>query len=337
MVKKAGKWVAYAAFLTAAVLLLLELSYRMYLVDFYRNNLRWLNGNELSPGDQRPVILVVGDSFSADRNSYVAQVRKHFPHFRVINAAIPGTCIRQHNLLINKRLREFKPSVLIYQTYPGNDLFEYRHPLTGKGISLQRKVYWWLSDRLLFTGYVNSQLPQMKKWFAPEVVSAADAKAEAAFSPETYSPRTKMMLRAEPGLLQHSILLQGRRKSDMQTYVQKVQGLIARVPDSVAVFVLCIPDAVQVSAGYQEQFRQLGADLTAGDSLLQAGYPFFLSLEKNLSSGRVQMLNPLPPLQAAAANGPVYYASDPHLNAAGQAVVGEEVVAALRSVLSPPP
>lgn len=337
MGKKVLKSAAYAIFLTVTVVLLLELCYRSYLIDFYRSNLLWLNPSELAPDDHRPVMLILGDSFSADLGSYVAQVRQHFPQYRVINSAIPGTCIRQHKLLINKRLREFHPSVLIYQTYVGNDLFEFRHPLTGKGISVQRKMYWWLSDRLLFLGYVNSRLPQMKHWFAPEVVGTGDAKAEADFSPETYSPRSKMILKAEPGLLQNSILLHSKREKDMVAYVKEVQEMIDAVPDSLAVLVLSMPDAVQVSAVYQDRFRQLGAQITAGDSLLQADYPFFLSLEKNLSSDRVRMVNPLLALQESEANAPVFYASDPHLNAAGQAVVGAVVTASLQSLLSPKP
>src|SRR2546426_7106164 len=51
-------------------LLLLEWVYRAQLVDTYRPELHTFNPGQVSAPDGKPVLLVMGDSFTADRTSY---------------------------------------------------------------------------------------------------------------------------------------------------------------------------------------------------------------------------------------------------------------------------
>ena len=99
-VKKILRWFLYGTYLTGSVVLLLELSYRFYLIDFYRGELKALNPPELLEPKKDPSnILILGDSFTADPKSYVSHLRRALPAQSVINSGVSGTCIRQAALM----------------------------------------------------------------------------------------------------------------------------------------------------------------------------------------------------------------------------------------------
>ncbi len=322
MWKKGIKTLGYILFLIASVTLLLEASYRWYIVDFYRNNLNGLNSTALLEATDRPTVLVIGDSFSADQNSYVQLLRDSLSDYRVINAAIPGTCIRQHELFLRSRIQEFQPALLIYQVYVGNDLLEFRHPTGSAAISPARRVYWWLADRLLVLAYINSRLPQLKHWLANDRPQKSDAKLENDFAPERYSGRTKMLIRAAPDFLEKAILLQQQQLSDMEAYTKSLQAAFQNVPNDCPIYLLLMPHAIQVSRIYQNRFLQMGASIEHSEALLNPFYPFYQYLDKHLPQDQVDIINPLSRLQANEQRFPVYYDNDPHLNPQGQLVVG---------------
>ncbi|MEL7223064.1 MAG: hypothetical protein AAGJ93_17200, partial [Bacteroidota bacterium] len=125
MLRKLLRGILYLLFLLVATILLLEVSYRWNIVDFYGANLRRLNTEELGTKSDLPSVLVIGDSFSADMSSYVGFLRDSLREHRIINAAVPGTGVRQHQRFFKQRIREFQPEMLIYQLYVGNDLLDY--------------------------------------------------------------------------------------------------------------------------------------------------------------------------------------------------------------------
>ena len=331
--RKLVSGLAYLLFLGLASLFLLELSYRYYWVDYYGSNLRALNQTVLSNTEERPNILVVGDSFSADQQGYVSHVRKQFPEYRVVNAAVPGTCVRQHQLLFKARLKEYPPDLVIYQVYVGNDLLEYRHPTTGSGMSWKRKVYWWLSDRIWVLGYINAKLPALRATLAPDQHLSYDAKTDDTFAVAHYSKRTKIIFRAEPHLLENSIELKGDRRGDMQQMTEDINKMLAEVPEEVPIVVLVLPHCVQMGEPYLSRMRQLGAEINLGASGSAGHFPFYDHLKSSLSNERTSVLNCLPWLLETQSTE-LYYPNDPHLTPNGHKVVADSLYAFLRNTIT---
>ena len=329
--KKLGKWLAYLAFLGITVLCLLELSYRYYLFDFYKGNFQGLNPPGLLKADsQKPSILAMGDSFTADPRSYIWHLRDSLPGYRIINAAVPGTTIKQAGLMLPKRLRQAQPDLFIYQIYVGNDLFEFRHPTKGAGISNIRKGYWWLADRFWVLGYINSRLPHIRQAIVQDVPTDYDPKDLMQFDVNKYAVRSKMQFRVEPYMVAHSVLLKGQRKADAQAYVRYLQTLLDESSKECRVLILVVPHCMQLNNTYLNRMQQIGAKVTDPKTLFEVDYPFYHFLDSSLQHPKLALLNALPHLQAADSLAPVYFGSDPHLNPHGQEVLGTILLDAIR-------
>ena len=330
MLRKLLNGILYFFFLVCATILLLEVCYRAYIVDFYGANLRRLNKEELTSKADLPSILVIGDSFSADQQSYVRTLRDSINSHRIINAAVPGTGVRQHRRFFKRRIKEFQPDLLIYQLYVGNDLLDYRHPTGSSKLSWQRKIYWWLADRVLVLGYINAQLPALRHQFSPYKKVAPDAKRVEKFSVSDYSSRTKMLLHAEPTLLEHSILLKKERGADMLGMSQQLEEMLEEVPASTEIRLLIMPHCIQLGAPYLERMLELGAVIETPDEVITAEFPFHTVLRKSLSSERTRVYSALPWLAAADSTAGLYYANDPHLSPIGQQVVAKSLLDSIR-------
>ncbi len=324
-----AKGVGYLALVGMASLLLLELCYRYYLFDFYKNNFRLLNPPALfAPNDQRPAILAMGDSFTADPQSYVRHLRDSLPAYRIFNAGVPGTTVKQAALMVNKRIRQVKPAILIYQIYVGNDLFEFRHPQMASGISPIRQSYWWLADRIWVLGYINSRLPHIRRALTNDLPNDYQAKKEADFDAARYSRRTKLQLLAEPDLVENTAYLTNGRAADFQSYSGYLSQIIDAVPEGCKMYLLVVPHCMQISKSYQQRLQQIGASSTANILLRETNYPFLDSIM--VKSDVDKVLNALPVLRAAEQQQPVYFANDPHLNPFGQKILGGFLINHLR-------
>ncbi|MDB4728528.1 hypothetical protein OAF63_07025 [Saprospiraceae bacterium] len=326
LLKKITRYLLYFAFLFITVLLLLEVTYRNYWVDFYGGNLKGLNATTILNDNKKPTLLIIGDSFTADQNSYVRGLRNAFPNHRIINSAVPGTCARQHALMMRKRVKQFSPDLFIYQTYVGNDLLDWRHPLSSPNISFLRKCYWWLSDRLYVVGYINTKLPHLRQAIFNDIPMDIDPKVLQAFSPEKYSSRSKMLFQAEPNLVENSVLLKNGRQNDLEELAFSIQGMIGELSKECKVLILPIPHAMQLGDPYLKQFQQIGATVNAPTDLIVDEYPFIKYLQSNLITDRIFMVNPLLALREKNITEPVYYNNDPHLNPVGQEIISDVLV-----------
>jgi hypothetical protein len=327
MLRKLRDLIIYLFFLCFSVLLLLEVCYRFYVVDFYKGNLIGLNSEEdLMPIQDRSTVLVLGDSFSADTNSYIKHLRKALPNHRIINSAVPGTSIRQHRLMAKRRIKRFEPEILIYQIYVGNDLLEYRHPTSGGHISFLRKLYWWLADRLLVAGYINAKLPQLKAVFVADPNPGLGAKLSADFAIEKYNRRSLMQFQIEPGLLENTVLLQGERGVDFRAYVREVAALLDDAPADCSIVIMVMPHCAQLGTPYLERMEKLGAVFADQPAFLDVDYPFFYELNRTLAKDGRQFFNALAFLRKNEQGHFFYYDNDPHLNPTGQQRVGEALV-----------
>jgi hypothetical protein len=287
-------------------------------VDFYRTEWNLLNGAvpRVSHGDR--IWLIAGDSFTADPESYVRHVRESLgAGVRVFNAAVPGTGPRQASCFLPDRIRETRPEVLVYQLYVGNDLLDARHPSGGQGVGLGRRVYWWLTDRFQWLGWLNYKAA---RWRAAPATAARVGDGD--FSPERYNAREKLILRAEPTLLAESAGVIGQRGLEMDALAAQVAEILDALPEGARSVVLVVPHAAQVSLQYRQRMEALGAVFPDEEQWLAQGNPFAWHLEKTLAPRGTRVIDALPVLRGAEQRGiPCYFANDPHLTPQGQAVL----------------
>lgn len=322
---RTGVWILSSL---AVTLLLFEAAYRYMIVDFYAAELNGLNAAQ-EPEGKKPALLVMGDSFSATRESYVGVLRDSLPQYRIINSAIPGTGAVQASFLAKKRFNRFQPEVFVYQIYVGNDLFDLRYPANWETISRTRNLYWRFCNDLRSLSYLNYKMGQFSAR-RPDFVPDSLVKVRSSFSVDTYNAREKLYLKAEPWLVENSVMLKEMRGMDFFIYRGLVKKLLERCPDGrCEAYVLVIPHCAQVSKGYLYQSMQLGAVFSNTSEMGMEKYPFYNYLEEFVTAKNIHFVNPLPALQQGELVEPMYYANDPHLSAAGQQVVARVLLDSL--------
>jgi hypothetical protein len=319
-------------------LLVLEWAYRSQLVDMYRPELHTFNPAHMLTPDGKPTLLVMGDSFTAGRTSYPGILQETLQEWRVINAAVSGTGVLQALYMAPNRFAQFRPSIFLYQTYVGNDLFDIRYPTNWHTISVTRNMYWFLANHLRVVGYLNYRLRQVKETLTSRqrhalslVGTAAAAGDTGAFSVEDYDARIKIYMRAEPSLLEDSVLVQGNRLQDYGIFLEKLTQLLSYCQMEVCrAYILVIPHICQVDAAYLAYMSQLGAHFTTPVALRLPEYPFLVRLREHFAAWpHVRVINPLPRLREVHSQQAVYYGNDEHLNPVGQ----QELAALLQKQL----
>ena len=322
-------------------LLVLEWLYRLQLVDTYRPELRTFNPPQVLASNAKPTLLVMGDSFTASRTSYAGILQDTLHEWRIINAAVSGIGVLQALYMAPQRFAQFHPSIFLYQVYVGNDLFDIRYPTNWRTISLERNVYWFLANHFRVVGYLNYRLRQIKEILtsrqghalalAGTAVAASAAGDIGAFSVERYDTRVKVYVRAEPSLIEDSILVQGNRQHDYAIFLEKLAQLLTYCkPEVCRAYILVMPHICQVDAAYITYMSQLGARFTTPTALGLPEYPFLVRLRERFTAWpNVHLVNPLSKLREVHAQQAVYYANDEHLSPAGQ----QEIAALLRQQL----
>jgi hypothetical protein len=335
-------WLALTVLVSLGLaLLVVEWLYRLQLIDTYRPELHTFNPSQVLVAHDQPTLLVMGDSFTAGRMSYAGILQDTLREWRVINAAVTGTGVLQALFMAPSRFAQFHPAIFLYQVYVGNDLFDIRYPLNWRTISPGRNVYWFLANHLRVIGYLNYRLRQLKEtltWrqrhplsLVDTVVAASAPRDTGVFSVEHYDSRVKLYVRAEPTLIEDSILVQGKRQHDYAMFLEGLAQLLTYCkPEVCRAYILVIPHVCQVDAAYITYLNQLGARFTTPAALGLPEYPFLVRLREHLTAWpNVDIVNPLPRLRQAQAQQAMYDANDEHLSPAGQ----HEIAALLRQQL----
>jgi hypothetical protein len=322
-IKKLLKGFISLLIIASLSLLLFEVCYRFQLIDFYQTEFEYLNKSEKRSTDK--TVFILGDSFTASKASYVDQLRNVFPYCDFINTAIPGTGIRQHQLLLEKHHGE-KADVLIYQFYIGNDFLDLNYPINFKTTSTAKIIYKKLSEHLLSLHYLNYQLAYFRN---------NDQKIEqirkSEFSPQLYNSRQKKLFKAAPDYLQNSIQLKGKQKETYRLWKEKFQIIIDEFGSDKPIYLLVIPHVAQLNQEWLDRMKTVGADLDS--TALKLNYPLIKQLKKVFP--QVKVINPLPEFQKQAKAGhELYFQNDPHLNANGQKALGEFIVKQLEKELN---
>jgi hypothetical protein len=323
-------------------LLLLEWVYRAQLVDTYQPELHTFNPEQMVAPAGKPTLMVMGDSFSAGRTSYAGIWQDTLQEWRVINAAVSGTGVLQALYMAPRRFARFHPAIFLYQVYVGNDLFDIRYALNWHSISPGRNIYWFLANHLRVVGYLNYRLRQVKETLTssqPQALSLRAATAATsttdpptAFAVEHYNTRVKIYLRAEPSLLEDSILVQGSRRHDYAIFLEQLAQLLAHCQQEVCqAYILVIPHVCQVDEAYLTYMRQLGAHFTNPAAMRLPEYPFLVGLRARFTSWpQVHIVSPLSMLREVHRQQAVYYTNDEHLNPHGQQTLAAWLAQQLR-------
>lgn len=326
ILKRTLKWTLYASYLAAAVLLLLEVAYRYQIVDFYRTELNTLNdADDLQNENVKPAILAFGDSFTVQHGSWLTQLREELPSFRVINSAITGTSVYEASCMAPGRIKTFKPKVLIYQLYVGNDLLGIRHSLNWKEWSILRNAFWFASDRLRFLSYFNYKLGQMNWSYVREgnTPPVSSDFAGPRFNAAHYRLREKIYAQGDPFLISNSTLLKDLRENDLADMSILLKDIIAELDVDCKIYLVVIPNKAQLNGSYMNEMKEIGFQFHESFEPGQENYPFIEALRQHFQSyENVEIINPLFVLkQHDTPAEKMYYLYDEHLTLAGQRVV----------------
>lgn len=302
-------------------ILVLEVAYRYQWFDFYKAELQNLN-LELNRETDNKKVLICGDSFTADPISYVTLLRDSMNNFDIINAAVPGSCILQHAIYMPDRIKKYKPEIFIYQFYAGNDLFDIRHPYHSNEISMIRKVYWFLSDRLLCLSYLNFRLAGVRYRYYDDAGGNYAPKAIDTFSINSYSKREKFNYKAEPDLLENTLHLKNGRDLDWVRFKSKFRGMIGSLDDSVSKYFLFMPHEAMMTQSLRNKHKSLGAWFTLPAS---KDYPLIKEIQALCKEVNMHLVDYSHPAIDSVSLENLFYANDPHLNSFGQQILGNQI------------
>ncbi|MFN8394963.1 MAG: SGNH/GDSL hydrolase family protein [Bacteroidia bacterium] len=304
--------------------MILEVFYRNQWVDTYSGELKALNPDP-APSHPRKKVLALGDSFTAATNNWVDLLRKRHPDWHFLNSALPGTTVYHANLVLGRRLADFKPDWVVYQVYVGNDLFDLRYPGAWGRVGIFRSLYWSVANRFRSLAWLNYALGKFKRSAAlPDMVP--EKSNEGAFDPKKYSPRDKLYLEAEPRLIVGQVRPEDGRWHDMHDYMEILDELVLRSQAAGAkVMIVVVPHCAQVSEVYADRMADIGAEGMENPVIQELDYPFF-SWVKEMEVKGAKVVNLLPALRELELRGhPAYYLHDTHLSDSGQAVLARVV------------
>jgi hypothetical protein len=340
-----------AAAFTAFSLCALELMYRFQLVDCYAPELKAYNATfESADQSDGRTILVQGDSFTAGSDDYPAKMQAALVDYRVVNAGVSGTGVIQARIIAPRRFKTFKPDIFIYQIYVGNDLRDISYPIDWDGLSFSRNVYWTIAEVFRSIGYLNYRLSQMFPSsqsaqgirFSDVQISGrttnkfkGEPDPDAVFSPEEYTLRDLMYIKASPSLTEGAVLVRDERQKEAYARLLSELDKLIRFcdPEICRAAILLVPHKAQVSAAYADHMEQLGMTFSDREAMQSKDYPFAKGIhdlieERNLN--HVTVLDPMNVLRESEENGRhVYFQNDSHLNQTGNRILAEFLIAKL--------
>jgi hypothetical protein len=332
----------FVGYVSVAALLLFEVVYRYQWFDSYAAEFEALNENENADRSEQEdgeelSILVCGDSFSATPQGWVSELRSLYPEHQFINAAVPGTGIRETLILAPDRIEQFQPDVFIYQVYVGNDLFDIDRPTNWSDISIMRNVFWSMSDVFLSLRLVNYKIGQYSSIVGSD--SIIDVSKDAVgFDPKVYNAREKVYWDAEPSYFEKAIFLHEDVRDEFEELTAGIKALKAQLPEGCQMYVLVIPHAAQLDEKHFNRTAQVFSGFPLYNDTLSRWtqdieWPFQSELRTRLQAeNTAKVVDALSLLRYSQSenSGPYYYANDPHLTLEGQRVVAYAVGRQLR-------
>lgn len=328
--KKKFKKIAYIFYLITVVIILFEISYRYQIIDFYKPELKEYNSKNYNKNNNS--ILVFGDSFSANNQSYVKTLQDSLPNISFINNAVSGTGIIEANLIAKKRVKK-APKALIYQIYVGNDLMDIRKKSNASNYPFWKKVYYSISNNLISFRFLNYRLSQFKtiRDFRSklDIPNPNYIKNDTIFSIDKYSDYEKQTLNGDQKLLKNSILVEGDRIKDFNKMLKKIETLleICKVGDSIPVYLVVVPHCSQINSHYKNKYEKMGLSISQDSKYTISNYPFIKGLKKKFSNKNIKIINLLPALRSNdRENNRQYLVNDFHFSERGIQTTASEIL-----------
>ncbi len=337
------RWIFFLLMFLVFGIGVLELLYRFQLVDCYRGELRRnTKVRDLREAEGRKTLLIMGDSFSAQTDTFAFGLRPALDgDWRMINSAVGGTGIVQARIMAPGRFRRFRPSLFLYQVYVGNDLFDLRYPTDWGKASVQRNLYWMASRNLRSLAWLNYKSGQI--WAGMKHRRPSSARPaplyrpeKDVFSPERFAPRDRIHARAQPSLVADSVLLRGQSGRIFGDYLREMDRLLKECrPSECRVILLVVPHFSQLGPDLAENARLIGLDVPTCPEFFSQDYPFVVGLEEYLRHSRPDgvLINPMEEFRRKDVQGHrLYFQNDSHLNPIGQRLLAEIVRRQLRDL-----
>ncbi len=296
------------------VLIVLECIYRYQLIGFYKSELTAYNSIE-DLETETIDLLVLGDSFTAGKDSYVTALKEAFPEKKIINAGIRGTGLIQHKYMLRHCLRNYKPQHILYQSYLANDLMDLSYPVNWKALSFSRNLYWTLGKHLHLIPFLNYRLSGLKKGYRKDELTGHDIAGK------NYNHRTLMYLEAEPTHLQNMEANAGRYPRLYKEWLSRFSSLQKMAPEA-RWHIFNIPHCTQIADSYRSQYESLGFATLEYDNC-QTWWPNDIETYLNRETQFIKLCDSLAKEEIAR---PLYFTFDPHLNTAGQQVLAQQIV-----------
>lgn len=316
-IKKIAKLILNTFVISILTLILLEITYRYQLIDFYSTEWESLNKNQTCETNEK--ILIFGDSFSADPIGWVTKIRVIDTNSTYYNASIPGTGLETFRLIAKDRIDEVNPSTVIIQLYIGNDLYDFEKPVNWNELSILRNLYWSVSSNFRVLNYLNYKSGQ----FAMNS-SDTDSKLKESFSVSSYSERTKLYIRADSTFPVSTINLEGKSSEVFSQLVESIDEISQLLKEDVTLNILIIPHCTQVHKKYRNRFRSLGCDLNGLK-------PHESIWSEQLRKKGYFVIDPLEEFQKQEEQGEeIYFQNDPHLNSKGQDMLSNYILNQLK-------
>lgn len=304
--KKWGSRLLKTTIVLFLALCIVECVYRYQWVDFYKKEWRFQN-KQLQPDQHKKRVLVFGDSFSADTSCWVWKWTNSNTT-QVFNAAIPGTGPEVFRLIAANRISATHPDLIVVQLYEGNDLYDLRKPVNWRQFSFWRNLYWSSGNVFRSLGFINYRLGQTNA----DVRTGFNSKKQQTFHRNRYDARTKLYISGDATYPSGMVLLKGAYADDMRTLIGMLKEIQKEAGKKTRFYVLTIPSCVQVHKRYWRQYKRLGA---TNDPKVLTTHPWATELKK----AGFTVIDPINEFRLAEKQGvQLYFANDPHLNAAGQ-------------------
>ena len=300
---------------------ILEISYQHQIIDFYSTEYNHFNSD--LPDSSKKTILVFGDSFSAQEDGYVQQLKAGLKRYKIVNASIPGTSIDDVNLISERRIRQTNPDAIVLQIYPANDLSDISKPMNWDSLSFCRNLYWKWSERLTVLPYINYKLGQFS--FSEPKAKIENIEDSSSLI-ETYSEREKLFINSNPSLLsEHLHLSTAPAKATFAVYESELRKFLKSIAEIKNVYILMIPHCTRIGDFYYEQYTKIGAKLPEKSIHYQPEHEFSKSVRRILAEyENVTFVNPTTVLQSVQGDNAItYYLNDPHLTEKGSNIVSE--------------
>ncbi len=319
----------------SAVLVIVEVSYRLQWPDPHRAEFEAFNQGLVDKEGQQSTLLALGDSFTAGARGWPYNLNSVLGEgWRVINSGVGGTTITHADQISRLRFRQFHPDVVVYQTYIGNDLLDLRHPREAGGLGVARRFYWWMVDSgVIAPWYLNHRAAGLAAQRSFDRESAA-AAVKTPFSVDHYSPRDRRLSRLDPHNIERQILVEGpSMEAAWRRYSGALQRLAEQCRESGAdLVILVVPHCIQVAPVYRERFTAMGARWSNEDLLARSPSPFVTRVREALGDqSSVRIVDLLPAmLQAERGGVRLYSTNDPHLTPEGSWFVALQVAVAIR-------